>query len=385
MNVSVDKLMEFIPEKMLDEIASETKVDKANTYKLQGKNLFRLLLYTLVEDDKVSLRVMEKVLFRKSFKLFYQGKPLKASRSGISDRLKVIPYEFFEKIFKTLSEKVSDVLPGKNKKSVVRFDSTIITLSSKLLKCGYPVAKGPNNQIKFSVGFKSIPTHCKIWSDKGFNSEEVALKEIIKSSSLSKDDIAVFDRGLNARRTLKEFSDQRINFVTRLNEKANYRILSVHSDVQGYETETLFLEEDVIVNLRSRDVHWVDAKFRMIRATHKETGKFYFFLTNMFDLAAEEITDIYKSRWDIEVFFKFIKQYLKAKHFVSRDLNGIKVYFYMILIVSALMLAFKALNKLEGLLMVKLDFREEFRNMVYEQGRLFYICYPTQFRVDFPC
>ena len=70
------------------------------------------------------------------------------------------------------------------------------------------------------------------------------------------------------------------------------------------------------------------------------------FLTNKFDLSIEEIIEVYKRRWDIEVFFRFIKQELNFKHFMSTNINGIKVILYMTLILAMLILMFKKLNNI---------------------------------------
>lgn len=63
-------------------------------------------------------------------------------------------------------------------------------------------------------------------------------------------------------------------------------------------------------------------------------------------LQPKEIADIYKQRWDIEVFFRFIKQELNASHFLSVSENGIKVMLYMTMIASMLLLLYKKLNDL---------------------------------------
>jgi predicted DNA-binding ArsR family transcriptional regulator len=87
-----------------------------------------------------------------------------------------------------------------------------------------------------------------VHDDKSGNSEEVALKEVIKASQLESDDIVVFDRGLSSRKTFTEFSDTEINFVTRLSDKANYKIIRNLNEVKNHETETLYLLEDNVVN-----------------------------------------------------------------------------------------------------------------------------------------
>jgi IS4 transposase len=58
------------------------------------------------------------------------------------------------------------------------------------------------------------------------------------------------------------------------------------------------------------------------------------------------IIAIYKKRWDIEVFFRFIKQELNFKHFISTNLNGISIILYMTLILAMLILVYKKLNGL---------------------------------------
>lgn len=381
--MEVYELLKLIPVEKLKQIGAETKVDKINTYRFKGIDVFQLLLYSIIENDSASLRNVENSLLRKNFTILYDNKPLNGSRSGLSDRLKVIPYQFFEEIFNFLSSNILSMLPKKYKHAPIKFDSTIITLSSKLLKAGYPVSKGPKSQIKCSIGFKGIPTECKIWHEKSSMSEEVALRDLIFSSSLSKDDIIVFDRGLKSRKSLKSMTKKGISFITRADENINYRIVRENSDVSHLETDSLKLAEDKIVNLRSKDVHWVDEEFRLITAKHKKTNQTYCFLSNITSIPANEITDIYKSRWEIETFFKFIKQYLSGDHFISRSLNGIKSFFYMVLIASELILAYKILNDIESLRLSFLNFREELRNFTYYQIVLFYQKYPDKFSQDF--
>jgi len=55
-------------------------------------------------------------------------------------------------------------------------------------------------------------------------------------------------------------------------------------------------------------------------------------ITNDFSMTAQEVAAAYKRRWDIEVFFKFLKQNLSFSHFISTNPNGIKVILYMTLI-----------------------------------------------------
>jgi hypothetical protein len=82
----------------------------------------------------------------------------------------------------------------------------------------------------------------------------------------------------------------------------------------------------------------------------------------MLDEDSYQLADWYKQRWDIEVFFKFLKQHLNVKHLISRDENGMKIMIYMTLIVAILILAYKKLNRIKFYKMAKLEFELELDN-----------------------
>ena len=85
-------------------------------------------------------------------------------------------------------------------------------------------------------------------------------------------------------------------------------------------------------------------------------------MTNDFDLSAKEIAAIYKRRWDIEVFFRFLKQELNVSHLVSLNNNGMQVIIYVTLIVAMLILIYKKANNI-GYKTAKKRFKMEIRNL----------------------
>jgi len=386
MQVYFSDLMARVPKNLFNEIGAELKIDRYN-HKLTGKSLFQILLYNLCEEDKISLRVIEDSFNNHQFKIYHNGKPLKASKSGISDRLKIINYKYYESIFTTLQNIFAKQISQHDKQRIKRFDSTLITLSSKLLKNGFKVPIGDKQQIKFSIGFDGLPRTVRIGSTRSDMSENIALRDAIKEACLSQNDIAVFDRGISARKTFKDFNKSGIHFVTRLSSNANYRVIEQRSlekiDIESAANCELEIVFDDIVQLRSRNIHWVKENFRLIKAVNKTTQKVFLFLSNIMDLSAIEITDIYKTRWDIEVFFKFIKQYLNTKHFLSRSINGIKVVFYMILIAALLILTFKIANKIESFKFAKRQFVEQLRRALTYDIILLYKDNPRRFRQSF--
>ena len=74
--------------------------------------------------------------------------------------------------------------------------------------------------------------------------------------------------------------------------------------------------------------------------------KHYFFITNNFKLSAKTIADIYKERWQIEIFFRWIKQNLKIKSFIGNSRNDVMTKIYVALIAYLLLCMFKFLSKI---------------------------------------
>lgn len=75
-------------------------------------------------------------------------------------------------------------------------------------------------------------------------------------------------------------------------------------------------------------------------------GKHYSFLTNNFELCAKTIADIYKSRWEVELFFKWIKQNLKIKSFIGTSKNAVMTQIWIALCMYLLLAFLKFQSKL---------------------------------------
>jgi IS4 transposase len=102
----------------------------------------------------------------------------------------------------------------------------------------------------------------------------------------------------------------------------------------------------------------------LIVAKGKENGEMFYFLCNSLELTSKEIADIYKQRWEIEVFFKFIKQNLNLSHLMSINTNVIRVVVYMTLITAILLTVYKKWNSLKGYKIPKLKFAHELEVLI---------------------
>jgi len=152
-----NELLAFIPEEQLDFLSIETKVD-LQVKKLKGAVMFKLLLYSLLENDKPSLRVMENYFNSSKFKFLANTAGVNTKFNSIGDRLSTINSEYLEKIFNHLFEKYIALLG--EKKSLQIYDSTMIGLSSKLVDWAMKSGRKTNKvQLKFtevySIFYKS--------------------------------------------------------------------------------------------------------------------------------------------------------------------------------------------------------------------------------------
>lgn len=333
--------MGLVTEEELKGLAESYGVNRYNT-KLTGELIFKGLMRLILLGKKTSLRMLE-ALINEGIK---QGEPTPSvSYSGISKRLKDIQWDYFEAIYQTLVSKLAYDVGAAHERTLHRFDSTIINLSGRLIKDGLRLGgKASDSQIKVSVGLRQqLPTSIRFCTLQEESSENLALVRAINEARVEKEDILLFDRGINKAGTFGDFEAKDYKFITRLSVGRRYQVITTHS----IETPGTIIE-DLTVNLYTKGKKKpLSTNLRLIKMLNKE-GNELWFLTNLFDMSALEITELYRRRWDIEVFFKFIKQNLGYKHFLSHSMKGMKVYIYMVLITALVFLAYKIKTKLQG-------------------------------------
>jgi len=356
--MEVSQLLSLLPESIFDELALSTNVDRYSK-KLQGELVFKLLLHCILSYKDNSLRTMESAYESIGFRLLNVKEQAESIRfNSISERLSVIEPTYFEKIYQICVEQYGHVLTLP-KPGVIRFDSTIVALSGKLLKVGYRIKGGDAdylNQLKFTVGFSNLPVAVHFFTEQIYTSENVALKEAVLSFKPSDTGmIRVFDRGITSRKTYDEFTTEGIPFISRVSLKSKREILTENILEHPLQTDTLIIYSDRWVYLFGTSGK-AEQPVRCIEAKRIQTDEEIIFITNIKELEAIDIAMLYKHRWDIEVFFKFLKQELNFSHLINRSENGIKVMLYCTMIAAILLLTYKELNGLKGYKIMKQRF-----------------------------
>lgn len=158
---ALEEIMSLVKEEDLELIAKNYGVNRYNN-KLTGELIFKGLMRLILLGNKTSLRMLATLINQSA--VFY-GNQVEASYSGISKRLKVIKWEYFEGIYKDLLNKLAPQIPIQEGKQLHRFDSTIINLSGYLIKDGLKIGgKANDSQIKVSIGLKNaLPSSVRFY------------------------------------------------------------------------------------------------------------------------------------------------------------------------------------------------------------------------------
>lgn len=381
--ISLKQVLEFIPEALLTHLSATTKVDYYSKV-LHGKKMFYLLLFCIFDNEKLSQRTLEDTFNSSGFKaLFGLGEEEKVRRSSISERLSKIDPNYFKEIYEQMYGRFSELYSKTEieKYNLIRVDSTIVADASAKLKEGIDQKSG-KKLVKFSFSFDGIlPSGVEVFTGQKYSSEEAALPEAILKQVKKEEhheNIYVIDRGLQSTRVMKDFDEKSVKFIIR--SKENRKFEEIESFLDGKKSQKwddwevmkdskvkLYTGKPVLNkrgNIHHREEK-VETCFRLVVIKNEKKDKEFWFLTNEFELSAKEIADYYRKRWDIEVFFRFLKQELNLSHLVSLNKNGIEVMVYMTMIASMLLLIYKKANAL-GYKTAKRRIAMELRDMITE-------------------
>ena len=266
-------------------------------------------------SGRSSLRDIVSNLSAQKHKVYHLG-ATQVSRSSLSRVNEQQPYELYEGLFNKLLSRCQGIAPKHGfrfKNKLYSLDASTIDLCLSVFPwADFRTTKGA---IKLHVGLDHagyLPSFVTISDGK--------THDITAGRSLQfpKGSIVVCDRGYTDYAWYNQLNSKGIYFVTRQKKNATYSVIERHT-----VSKKLGLTSDQTIKIKGTKAQDCPALLRRIGYKDPETGKQYYFLTNNFLLAAKTIADIYKSRWQIELFFKWIKQNLKIKAFIGTSKNAV--------------------------------------------------------------
>ena len=268
-----------------------------------------------------SLRDIELSL-RSHHRKWYHLGLINVARSTLADANGNRDADIFKDVFETLLEKCRDLAPRHRfrfKNPLYTFDSTLINVCLSL----YPWATYRKKKGAFKL--HTLLDH------NGYLPSFVVLTDgrthdinVMKDASygvpaLSPDSILLVDRAYIDYNWLYSLTKNKLFFVTRMKKNMKYSVLGQQESSEN---------NGVAVDRRVRLENYYQSRYypeplRLVSVVDPETGEPITFMTNNFTLDAATIAELYRSRWQIETFFKWIKQNLKIKSFLGTSINAV--------------------------------------------------------------
>lgn len=253
-------------------------------------------------------------------------------RTTLADANNKRPAEFFEALFSHQYAKCAVYAPRKKfrfKNKLYSFDATVIDLCLSLFPwAAFRTTKGGIKVHTLLDHDGYIPAFIKVTTAKV---ADITVAKLLRLPALS---IVVMDRAYLDFAWLHKLTGKKIWFVTRLKRGINYRVVKRHRVIKSKG-----LTSDQTIRFTGSKAKDCPIQLRRIGYRDPETGQHYVFVTNIFHLSARTIADIYRERWQVELFFKWIKQNLKIKSFLGTSKNAVMTQIW-IAIVTLLLLAY---------------------------------------------
>ncbi len=268
-----------------------------------------------------SLRDIE-ISLRSHHRKWYHLGLTTVARSTLADANTKRDADILKDVFYSLLDKCRDFTPKhrfKFKNPLYSFDSTLINVCLSM----YPWATYRKKKGAFKLhtlldhnGY--LPSFI-VLTDGKTHDITVVKDELFGFPSLPPDSILLIDRAYIDYNWLYSLALSKLFFVMKVKSNMQYTVIG-QQDVLKKKG----IVSDCLIKLTGQESqeNYPDT-LRLVTYVDQETGEMHEFFTNNFKLAARTIADLYKSRWQIEIFFKWIKQNLKIKSFLGTSKNAV--------------------------------------------------------------
>jgi hypothetical protein len=312
------QILQFIPNIFLESLVKKYQTDKY-CKSFTTSNLLTCLLYAQAKG-KDSLRDIETGLLTHESSFYHLGFTQNGvKRSTLADANKRVDYRVFQDLFYKLLDKYSSGIFTQKfdfNKSVYAIDATFVDVVVDMFPWAkYRTTKGA---IKIHTVYninKQVPTLVNI--------TEGEIHDLAGMPYLDKDkyagSVVVFDKGYWSAYRLSLLNKRGVYFVTRIKDNVTYEIVGQ----QKVDLGSGVLKDEVIRFKSDQLKSDYPKKLRLVTYYDEKHKITYRFVTNLFNVKAKSIADIYKYRWQIELFFKWIKQNLIVKSFLGCSKNAV--------------------------------------------------------------
>jgi hypothetical protein len=235
------------------------------------------------------------------------------------------PWQLFQRVFEQLYQCCRQIAPKHKlrfKNPLVSIDATVIELCASLFDWAhYKQTKGAVKLHMILDHNGLLPSFCHITEARKYD------VTVAREWDFPAGTIIVFDRGYNDYRWFRSLDERGIFFVTRLKRRTSYSVVEEHR-----VPERGGVLRDATIRLSSRQLKGGPSPLLRLVEYRAQDGRTYEFLTNHLTFGPTTIAAIYEQRWQIELFFKAIKQNLRIKTFVGTSANALHIQVWTALI-----------------------------------------------------
>ena len=265
-------------------------------------------------------------------KLHYHLGTATVSRSALARANENLTADFYRDLFGALYARLQNThaVPGKRfrfKGKLFSLDGSLIDLSMKVFPWADVAPK--KAAFKLHVGLDHdglIPAFAEV--SEGLVSD----MDVADTFAFPKGSVLVFDRGYSRYTWHKQLTDRGLFWVTRARKGMQYEVITTRPVA---ESDPVVSDQIVrLSNKRARQAGAYDV--RRVEYRDPESGKTYVFITNQKTWSAQTVADIYRSRWEVELFFKWIKQNLKINSVLGHTTNAVASQIFVALCVYLL-------------------------------------------------
>jgi hypothetical protein len=270
-------------------------------------------------------------------KLQHVGIRKAPGRSTLCDANQKRCFTVFAAIYDQLYRRHRHLLPDSRLKIDPKLfiaDASVITLFQQILKA--PSPGKANGKRKGGIKVHTLINAADDVPLKiSFTAASANDMPFLKEIHLEPGSFIVFDKGYVNYSEYERFSEEGVFFVTRQKKDAKYTV--THSAPLSRESVDLGVLSDQYLRQGTRtQAQKIKLQVRLVTFYDKESDRTFEFLTNNFSLSPQDIADLYKKRWLIEILFKRIKQNFPLKYFLGDNQNAIKVQIWCVFIADLL-------------------------------------------------
>ena len=336
-NTIFSQILKLIPRHEFETLANEHHSGRVFRTASRWSQFVTLAMAQLA--GRKSLRDIVENVSAQAHRLYHLGSA-KLTRSNLSRINEDKPYTLYESLAGKLLGRCQGMTPGHNfrfKNPLYSLDASTIDLCLSV----FPWARfrTTKSAVKLHVGLNHdgyLPEFVSITDGKTSDIEMGRALQFPQGS------IVAIDRGYNDYSWYNQLTTNKIFFVTRLKINAKYKVISRRSVLKNKGLTS----DQVIQFTAKKPAKECPIELRRIGYRDKETGKHYVFLTNNFKLSAKTIADIYKARWQVELFFKWVKQNLKIKSFIGTSKNAVMTQIWIAVCIYLLLAFIKFQSKM---------------------------------------